>query len=48
MGDKRQKNQLELAFAAESTGEAPTAAAEGTEAVAASAEPRKPGSLWDS
>ncbi len=31
MSDKRQKNQLVLAFLAEDRGEAPTAAAEGTE-----------------
>src|ERR1051325_4815381 len=35
MSDKRQKNQLELAFLAEDTGEAPRAAKEGTESHAA-------------
>ncbi len=35
MSDKRQKNQLVLAFLAEDRGEAPTAAAEGTESLAA-------------
>jgi len=35
MSDRRQKNQLELAFPAESRSEAPTAAEEGTESLAA-------------
>jgi RNA-directed DNA polymerase len=35
MGDRRQKNQLKLAFLAEDTGEAPRAAEEGTESFAA-------------
>jgi len=35
MSDRRQKNQLELAFTAEDTGEAPSAAEEGTESLAA-------------
>jgi hypothetical protein len=35
MSDKRQKNQLELAFPAESRSEAPTAAGEGTESLTA-------------
>ena len=35
MSDKRQKNQLELAFRAESRSEAPTAAGEGTESLTA-------------
>ena len=35
MSDKRQKNQLELAFMAEDTGEAQRAAIEGTESLAA-------------
>jgi RNA-directed DNA polymerase len=35
MSDKRQKNQLELAFMAEDTGEAPRAVKEGTESLAA-------------
>lgn len=35
MGDKRQKNQLVLAFIAEDTGEAPRAADEGTESLTA-------------
>ena len=35
MSDRRQKNQLELAFAAESRSEAPMAAGEGTESLAA-------------
>jgi len=35
MSDKRQKNQLVLAFPEESRGEAPTAFAEGTESLAA-------------
>jgi RNA-directed DNA polymerase len=35
MSDKRQKNQLELAFMAEDTGEAPRAVIEGTESLAA-------------
>src|SRR5438552_4051638 len=35
MNEKRQKNQLELAFPAEGRGEAPTAEREGTEAFAA-------------
>ena len=35
MGDKRQKNQLELAFMEESRSEAPTASVEGTESLAA-------------
>jgi RNA-directed DNA polymerase len=35
MSDRRQKNQLELAFMAEDTGEAPTAAEEGTESLTA-------------
>jgi RNA-directed DNA polymerase len=35
MSDKRQKNQLELAFLAEDTGEAPRTAEEGTESLAA-------------
>ena len=34
MGDKRQKNQLVLAFMEESRGEAPTASREGTESSA--------------
>ena len=39
---KRQKIQLELAFGAEATGEAPSPASEGTEAHAAGAEPERP------
>src|SRR6516162_2044308 len=35
MSDKRQKNQLELAFTDESRGEAPRVSAEGTESLAA-------------
>jgi hypothetical protein len=35
MSDRRQKNQLYLAFAAEDTGEAPRAAGEGTESLVA-------------
>ena len=35
MGDRRQKNQLKLAFMAEDTGEAPRAAEGGTESLAA-------------
>ncbi len=35
MGDRRQKNQLVLAFPAESRSEAPTAVEEGTESLAA-------------
>lgn len=35
MGDKRQKNQLVLAFMEESRSEAPTASGEGTESLAA-------------
>ena len=45
MGGKRQKNQqLELACAAESRGEAPTAAASGTEPLAAKRSPENPAS----
>ena len=42
MGEKRQKNQLELAFAAEGRGEAPRAVGEGTETFAAACEPESP------
>ena len=35
MGDRRQKNQLKLAFLAEDKGEAPRAAEEGTESLVA-------------
>jgi RNA-directed DNA polymerase len=44
MGGKRQKNQLLLAFATESRGEAPRAAAEGTEPPTAKWEPESPAS----
>ena len=43
MSDKRQKNQLELAFTEESRSEAPRASAEGTESLTAKREDRKPG-----
>lgn len=43
MGGKRQKRQLELAFAEEGTGETPSLAAQGTEPSAAKAAARKPG-----
>jgi RNA-directed DNA polymerase len=42
MGDKRQKSQLLLAFAAEGRGESPMAAEEGTEPPAAKCEPESP------
>jgi hypothetical protein len=42
MGRKRQNNQLELAFMAESRGETPTATCEGTELPAAKRDPESP------
>ena len=42
MSAKRQNNQLELAFGAEVTGEAQSAAREGTEADAAIPRPESP------
>ena len=42
MSEKRQKIQLELAFAAEGKGEAPSPVVEGTEALAAAREPESP------
>lgn len=42
MSDKRQKNQLVLAFLAEDTGEAPSAAEEGTESLAAKRKAESP------
>ena len=42
MGTKRQKIQLELAFMAESRGEAPMAADKGTEASKAKRKPEDP------
>jgi RNA-directed DNA polymerase len=42
MGDKRQKNQLVLAFLVEDRGEAPRAAGEGTESLAAKCRPESP------
>jgi len=42
MSDRRQKNQLELAFLAEETGEAPRAAKEGTESLAAKRKAESP------
>src|SRR6266481_652581 len=42
MSGKRQKNQLELAFTAESRSEAPRAAEEGTEALVAKGEAESP------
>ena len=44
MSDRRQKNQLELAFPAENRSEAPTAAAEGTESLAAKRRTESPAS----
>ena len=44
MSDKRQKSQLELAFPAENRSEAPTAAAEGTESLAAKRRTESPAS----
>ena len=43
MSDKRQNNQLELAFTEESRGEAPKAFEEGTESVVAKRRSRKSG-----
>jgi hypothetical protein len=42
MDDRRQKNQLVLAFMEESRGEAPTASGEGTESSAAKREAESP------
>jgi hypothetical protein len=42
MGDKRQKNQLVLAFTDESRSEAPRVSAEGTESLAAKRPPESP------
>ena len=42
MSDRRQKNQLVLAFPAESRSEAPTAAREGTESLAAKRRTKSP------
>src|SRR6202790_416528 len=44
MSDRRQKNQLELVFPAENRSEAPTAAAEGTESLAAKRRTESPAS----
>ncbi len=44
MGKKRQNNQLELAFMAESRGETPRAAVEGAELPAAKRDPESPAS----
>ena len=44
MGGKRQNNQLELAFMAESRGETPMAAVEGTELPVAKHDPESPAS----
>jgi len=48
MSGKRQKNQLELAFLAEDRGEAPRAAEEGTETLAAKRRAESPaiGEQW--
>src|SRR4051812_31059387 len=48
MSDKRQKNQLKLAFMADDTGEAPSAAEEGTESLAAKRRTESPaiGEQW--
>jgi RNA-directed DNA polymerase len=42
LSDERQKNQLVLAFAEESRGEAPTASSEGTESLTAKRPPESP------